>query len=216
MSYSGKQIYVIGPGRMFNQLMALYLAEKTGASCFIDTRLANVPVKPGNGGAKRLILYAFESGHDQLEILLDAHVISLLETDHLVLFNLKSPWGIEHEALKLGVHGFLYQQDGTDTLMKMIHAVFNSELWISRSVITEYLLNNNNGHTVKPAKNAQLCLTKREVEILNMISLGHSNSMIADKHCISPHTVKTHVYHLFKKINVSSRIQAANWASRNL
>jgi ATP/maltotriose-dependent transcriptional regulator MalT len=33
---------------------------------------------------------------------------------------------------------------------------------------------------------------------------------------VSMHTVKTHIYNLFKKIDVSNRIQAVNWAKDNL
>lgn len=215
MRSSGNQIYVIGPIRILNQLLVQFLSDKTGAGCFIVERLTDIPAAvPCSGKAKRLIMFAFEDGHVQLETLLEPHSKSLLTTDHLVLFNLEKPGIIEHDALKIGVHGFLYQQDATDILMKMVRAVFDSELWISRSLLTEYLLNNS--RKAEQSRNSQFCLTRREVEILNMISLGHSNAMIADKQCISPHTVKTHVYHLFKKINVSSRIQAANWANRNL
>lgn len=215
MRYSGNQIYVVGPVRILNQLLVQFLTDKTGASCLVEERLSNIPASvPCSGKPKRLILFAFESGQSQLEALREPHANLLLTTDHLVLFNLDQSGVIEHDALKMGVHGFLYQQDDTDTLMKMVRAVLDSEIWVSRSLLTEYLLNNS--RKTEQIKKSRFCLTKREVEILNMISLGHSNAMIADKQCISPHTVKTHVYHLFKKINVSSRVQAANWANRNL
>ncbi|MDX2479891.1 MAG: helix-turn-helix transcriptional regulator [Desulfuromusa sp.] len=34
--------------------------------------------------------------------------------------------------------------------------------------------------------------------------------------CISMHTVKTHIYNIFRKIGVPSRTQAALWAAKNL
>lgn len=59
-------------------------------------------------------------------------------------------------------------------------------------------------------------LTQREIEILDLISKGASNKKIADVLFISPHTVKTHLHNIFKKINVTRRLQAALWAAKNL
>lgn len=59
-------------------------------------------------------------------------------------------------------------------------------------------------------------LNHREIEILAMVAVGASNKEIANKLCISPHTVKTHIYNIFKKIKVPNRLQAALWAATNL
>ncbi len=59
-------------------------------------------------------------------------------------------------------------------------------------------------------------LTRREIEILDLIADGFSNQQIADELFISPHTVKTHLHNIFKKINVKRRLQAALWAAKNL
>jgi len=39
---------------------------------------------------------------------------------------------------------------------------------------------------------------------------------IARSLSLSPHTIKTHIYNIFKKINASNRLQAVNWAQENL
>ena len=59
-------------------------------------------------------------------------------------------------------------------------------------------------------------LTPRQVEILALVAVGATNEQIADKLCISPQTVKSHLYNIFKKINVPNRVQAALWAAKNL
>ena len=59
-------------------------------------------------------------------------------------------------------------------------------------------------------------LTVRELEIIAMISTGLKNEEIAEKLYISPNTVKTHLYNIFKKIDVPNRLQATLWAAKNL
>ena len=55
---------------------------------------------------------------------------------------------------------------------------------------------------------AQLELSKRELEILNLLAQGHSNQEIAAKLFVSLSTVKTHIQNLFEKLDVKRRIQA--------
>jgi LuxR family transcriptional regulator of csgAB operon len=59
-------------------------------------------------------------------------------------------------------------------------------------------------------------LTVREREIIQLLTTGAKNREIAEQLYVSTHTVKTHVYNIYKKINVSTRLQAVNWATRNL
>ena len=59
-------------------------------------------------------------------------------------------------------------------------------------------------------------LTNREREILFKIAEGASNQDISDDLFISLHTVKTHVYHIFRKIGVKNRVEASLWVQENL
>jgi DNA-binding CsgD family transcriptional regulator len=53
-----------------------------------------------------------------------------------------------------------------------------------------------------------LGISERELDVLDLLAVGHSNKEIADKLCVSPHTVKTHLAHLYEKLDVSRRTQA--------
>ncbi len=61
---------------------------------------------------------------------------------------------------------------------------------------------------------SQLELSKRELEILSLLSQGHSNQEIATNLFISLSTVKTHIQNLFEKLDVKRRIQAVEKAKR--
>jgi DNA-binding CsgD family transcriptional regulator len=51
-------------------------------------------------------------------------------------------------------------------------------------------------------------LTNREMEVLTMVLQGASNREIADSSSISERTVKTHLYRVYRKLNVKSRTKA--------
>ncbi|HET9908884.1 MAG TPA: LuxR C-terminal-related transcriptional regulator [Anaerolineales bacterium] len=58
-------------------------------------------------------------------------------------------------------------------------------------------------------------LTIQESVILSLLARGQRNALIADKLCISIRTVETHLYHIFDKLGVSSRTEAAIYALRH-
>jgi DNA-binding CsgD family transcriptional regulator len=60
-----------------------------------------------------------------------------------------------------------------------------------------------------PACPAAFELTAREQEVLQEASNGATNREIAEKLWISPHTVRTHLHHIFEKLNVRTRTEAA-------
>jgi DNA-binding CsgD family transcriptional regulator len=59
-------------------------------------------------------------------------------------------------------------------------------------------------------------LSLRETKMLTLLAVGHTNREIAEKFDISLHTVTTHIYNIFQKINAPNRLQAALWAAKNL
>jgi DNA-binding NarL/FixJ family response regulator len=58
-------------------------------------------------------------------------------------------------------------------------------------------------------------LTEQERAVLALLANGQRNARIADELCISIRTVENHLYHIYHKLGVSSRIEAALYALRN-
>jgi DNA-binding NarL/FixJ family response regulator len=58
-------------------------------------------------------------------------------------------------------------------------------------------------------------LTEQERAVLTRLAMGQRNARIADELFISTRTVENHIYHIFHKIGVSSRIEAALYALSN-
>lgn len=207
------KIAVVGPLSLQNQLLAFFLQEKRGVSCVLCENAHNSLVENSiDSNILKLILFDCH-GLDKAAILdfLGSRSNKDLARKYFILFNLHSNVGVEKEAIPHGVRGFLYEHECADTLLKAIEAVLGGEVWISRKKLTECLLARS------PSTSHRLPdLTKREAEILACLTKGYSNQMISDKLCISPHTVKTHLANIFKKISVRNRRNAAHWANKNL
>ena len=60
----------------------------------------------------------------------------------------------------------------------------------------------------------RVSLTGRELEVLRLLAEGFTNFEISEILSISHHTVKSHVVHIFNKLGVNDRTQAAVWAAR--
>jgi len=78
----------------------------------------------------------------------------------------------------------------------------------------EVYVKRNENFVLNTSLISQLELSKRELEILNLLAQGHSNEEIAEKLFISLSTVKSHNQNLFEKLDVKRRIQAVEKAKR--
>ncbi len=105
-----------------------------------------------------------------------------------------------------------------DHILKGITVLFDGEYWVSRDVLIECMLQTERMDRMSPVdvRKRPGDLTGREVEILAMICKGSNNNDIADQLYISTNTVKTHIYNIYRKINVPNRMQAALWGAKNL
>jgi DNA-binding NarL/FixJ family response regulator len=58
-------------------------------------------------------------------------------------------------------------------------------------------------------------LTRREVEILQLVAEEHTNKQIAGTLWVTEHTVKFHLSNIYRKLNIANRAEARRWADRH-
>ncbi len=78
----------------------------------------------------------------------------------------------------------------------------------------EVFVNRNENFVLDQSLVAQMEISRRELEILNLLAQGHSNQEVAAKLFVSVSTVKTHNQNLFEKLDVKRRTQAVEKAKR--
>lgn len=121
-------------------------------------------------------------------------------------------------ALRNGAQGYLLKTiDGEDLAAALIRTM-RGESVVSPEM-SHKLLNalRNGGGAASPAKpepdKDAPQLSPREIDILKQLTRGASNKEIARSLGIAETTVKIHVQHILRKLNLSSRVQAAVWGS---
>lgn len=112
-----------------------------------------------------------------------------------------------HDVWK--IRGLFYADDSLETFGKGFTTILNDEVWVPRTVLMSWM---SVADMTKMAR-CRKVLSSREMVILKQIVSGRSNKEISRELRISAHTVKAHLYNIFKKIEVSSRAEAARWAS---
>ncbi|MCD6533495.1 MAG: response regulator transcription factor [Deltaproteobacteria bacterium] len=222
--------YVVGRHNTERGLLASFLEREFGFFCQVAENEYDRPTSKMVGD-HRLLLLRDCTGDDATSITsyLDAFGNSLLGNDkiYVALINLDPGFNVEDSMLRLGVRGVIDAKVTSKLLNRFIRAIIGGELWFPRHLVSRCILesrvqsfndddviDNNNNNPSKPL--LSVTLSDREREVLKEIGIGSTNDQIADHLYISRHTVKSHVYRIFKKINVPNRLQAALWASKYL
>jgi two-component system nitrate/nitrite response regulator NarL len=128
-------------------------------------------------------------------------------------------------AMLAGADGYLLKTAETEPLCDSIEKVLAGECVISPDTMTKFVsafrtkapVPKEEPEALAPqpaAGDAALeSLSAREREILVLIARGDSNKLIARELDIAETTVKVHVQHIFRKLNLSSRVQVAVYAA---
>lgn len=116
------------------------------------------------------------------------------------------------KAVDIGIDGYLLKDSSYDELKEAIDVIISGNTYIQPSLLPTL---NESMEDYALDKERIECLTKRELDVLRLISEGCSNKKISDELTISERTVKNHISHIFRKIDVEDRTQAAVFAIRN-
>jgi DNA-binding NarL/FixJ family response regulator len=125
-----------------------------------------------------------------------------------------------HNALEGGAVGYLLKNMPSDDLINSIRAVNNGTLQISPSVASQFVMNQKSEkiQSDDPGKQGDDwdsqeegeynidVLSRREREILYLMSRGYDNPLIAAKLFIADQTVKNHISRIYHKLDLHDRM----------
>ncbi|MEH7403097.1 response regulator transcription factor [Gottfriedia acidiceleris] len=123
--------------------------------------------------------------------------------------------------MKIGVNGICLTDIDEQYLLHIVRQVQSSQFFLD-SRLTNFIIQENTRLLENGKKKKELdyeamnnLLTKREIEILQLLAQGYSNIQIGAELFISSKTVKNHVSNLIQKLQVSDRLNAVIFAIKN-
>ncbi|HIF9207155.1 TPA: response regulator transcription factor [Photobacterium damselae] len=164
--------------------------------------------------------YDFKTSSYDL-IIIDHHAISINENINklleskdsetpILIFNIDTDITTDTLLSWPKVKGILSKDSPIEHLIKSIAVVIEHGLWLPRQTL-EQMLDYYRNH--KPSNDTRLLptqplLTRREKQILGLLTEGKTNIEIAETLFVAETTVKSHIYNLYKKIDVKCRKEA--------
>lgn len=112
-------------------------------------------------------------------------------------------------AIEAGATSYILKTASANDIIAAINKAYHGEATIDPKVTQKMM------SQLRKPKELHDDLTQRELEVLKLIGQGKTNQEIANELYIGIKTVKTHVSHIFEKLQVSDRTQAAIYANQH-
>jgi two-component system response regulator NreC len=158
----------------------------------------------------------YVSGHHPAVLVLDLNMpgastlksIPTIRTEfpetHIVVLTMQPEPAYAREALAAGATGYVLKQAADMELVEAVRLAAAGERYLNPGMGARI--------AAEPAPGPPDSLSEREVDVLRLIALGHTNTQIAEQLHISVRTVETHRSHIQQKLLLSSRAELVRYA----
>jgi DNA-binding NarL/FixJ family response regulator len=113
-------------------------------------------------------------------------------------------------AIRAGAVGVVSKTHGAATVLRVTDAVMAGEAAVPRGMLLE--MTRRMASRDRAADSPISRLSRREREVLSLLSRGWDNTRIARELFISQHTVRTHIQNILEKLGMHSKLEAATFA----
>lgn len=194
-----------GSSSLQTSLLAKLISEELSLTCSVYKHFSEIPSEKDI--ALLLIDCHGEENDDLVQTAKNVHNHDSGANAALLNAHYES----EHENLLDWpcISGLFYVDTEHDQLIRGLRCLLEGDYWVPRRLLHHFLDKNRKS----PANlgSNDINLTRRERQILLLINDGATNADIAEELEVSEHTIKSHLYNVYKKINVRNRLEAANW-----
>lgn len=204
-------VWIVEDDRHYRETMEFVVSGASGMACarsFVDGETAVEALRECPAGAVPdvLLLDIHLPGQTGIEVL--PAICEAAPETAVIMLTIAEEEALIFEALQAGASGYLVKDAGVDTILEGVRQAAEGGT-LMPSPVAERVLG---FFRADPAED--YALTEREREVLQLMTEGLSQKQIAEQLFLSPHTVNTHVQHIYAKLQVNSGLEAVAKAVR--
>ncbi len=158
-----------------------------------------------------VVLCLLENKADELQ-----NIVRLKEADpdiRVVVLTGDSDIESHQRAVEFGAAGIVRKEQEGKTLLRAIKQVHEGGTWFNQKLLSQILNRNGNNGSVKDWETTKIeYLTKREHEIINVLTEGMNNKEISETLHISEATVRHHLSSIYSKLEIDDRLNLVIYA----
>jgi len=205
------RVMVVDDHRLFRRALVALLALDRGVNVVGQAGDAGEAVRQAQALQPELILLDVDlPGASGIQAL--GSLREVCPQVRILMLSVSEDEGDLQAALRGGANGYLLKTMESDDLSRAIQRAARGEAVVSPEMTTK-LVAALQQPAAAPAGDPSAPLSPREQEVLQQIARGASNKEIARTLNIAETTVKIHVQHILRKLGLTSRVQAAVFAT---
>ena len=145
-----------------------------------------------------------------LAVLRDVHTL-FPKTRPILMVEASEPEMVIN-AFRAGAKGIFCRTGSFEALCKCISAVHKGQIWATSDELQSVLEVLARAAPLQRFNGSRVRLTKREEEVVDLVTHGLTNREISKKLNLSAHTVKNYLFRIFDKLGISSRVELVIYA----
>lgn len=185
------------------RLLANFISEHLSTQCQVIKSLSKLP--------KTTTLVLFDCSDPDMDLLHKCMGTLSASAREVGAALINVHYESEHEKLLDWpcVNGLFHVDTDEEQFIRGLQRILEGDYWVPRRLLHDFFDKNRKGG--KSKTHTVIQLTKREKEILKMLKHGASNLDISGNLSVSEHTVKSHLYNIYRKIGARNRREASAW-----
>lgn len=146
------------------------------------------------------------------------HVVEIVKKDFplakIIIMDLAPVQADILQFVKAGANGFILKDASLNDFLITIRSVSEGATVLPPTLV-DSLFSQIVDHAIREGKSKlkeSVRMTKREIEVIELLSMGMSNKEIGQKTHISTYTVKSHIHNIMEKLALHTRLEIANYS----